>query len=133
MPIMDGYMACKKINSYFEFLNEEVTLKQNKQQQESVEIQRGLIGDLQVVVNEVIELHELDQSEAPEKIELIDKLLRNYEALKFRILDDSKRPLIFAYSSLVNDKVMKKTKKCGFERCYQAPINQDTFSISVLP
>lgn len=44
---------------------------------------------------------------------------QRYEALVYM-----KRPFMFAYSAMVNNKVIEKAQQSGFEECIDAPLNK---------
>jgi hypothetical protein len=48
---------------------------------------------------------------------MLSMLKRFYSKVRFMALDKRKRPFVFAYSMLVDERVEKKSKEVGFDCC----------------
>ena len=47
-----------------------------------------------------------------------------FKLVKYRALDNLKRPFIFAYSAHVTQDILQKTKTAGFDLCVDSPISK---------
>ena len=48
-----------------------------------------------------------------------------YARQKYQALVYLKRPFMFAYSAMINNKVIEKAELSGFEECIDAPLTKD--------
>ena len=46
-----------------------------------------------------------------------------YQKLRYKSLKILNRPLMFAYSAFINQKIIDETMKNGFDKCIEAPLN----------
>ena len=47
-----------------------------------------------------------------------------YANQRYNSLQLMKRPFIFAYSALTNNKVLEETRLSGFDKCVDSPLNK---------
>ena len=133
MPIMDGYEACQKIIQFYNMVISDINMskewkaKANQRHQENREI-LALIKEHCSIIQEM-QMHPNENAEN----RVVFELLQMLQDARYRFLDEVKRPIICAYSSLVTKEVEKKTKDHGFDKCLEAPLNQERFKIEMLP
>ena len=140
MPILNGFEACIKMCKFFDLHNDNVKLKNSKLCSGimSMKIQSNWATDLSSAISKLQIPSNENESDVEANIDDDDlqttrKMISNlYDHLKLRVMDSNQKPLIYAFSALVNDEVMAKTKAAGFEDCLMAPLTLQRFESGVM-
>jgi len=112
MPIMDGYEACSEIIKHYKRIN-----GSRFEKQFTKEAKITWLNDLHKVFAAYSAAD--DASEAHKEVAL-QNFKKMYKKVVYNALDILDKPFIFAFSAMVDRKVNRFTKECGFDGCFES-------------
>lgn len=133
MPIMDGFTACQKIHQHLKMVKDQLVFSSKQE----VLIQDTQRNDFHIQFNKLVMLMTKATTAVSAKCTLAPTRLKEfadqYQRLKLQSLDQRNIPFIIANSALINTEIEARTKKCGFVKCIQTPVNAEIFMAEVMP
>ena len=118
MPLLDGYEACQLILQHYQGLASRVDVQQQKR---SMDVQ-WLLDINKIQTSYQVCKNSTSPKELQQAQQLLSLFQELYKKVSFRTLDRLDRPFIFAYSALVDNETISKTKDAGFDGCLETKL-----------